>query len=91
MQQDPGVSSVFTYSTARTLGIGAAFTWDSLSILLVGSGNTTPVAKKVAPGGPAGEDPGKKVRVSGRKAPRKRRAAKARQTEAGTFFFFFLI
>lgn len=78
MQQDPGASSVSTCFTARTLGIGAAFTWDSLSILLVGSGNTTPVAKKVAPGGPAGEDHGKTVWVSGRKAPRRRRAAKAK-------------
>ncbi|EDM17415.1 GIY-YIG domain containing 2, isoform CRA_a [Rattus norvegicus] len=58
MQQDRGASSESTCSTVRTLGIGAVFTWDSLSILLVGSGNTTRVAKKVAPGGPAGEDPG---------------------------------
>lgn len=58
MQQDRGAFSVSTCSTARTLGIGAAFTWDSLSILLVGSGNTTRVAKKVALGGQAGEDLG---------------------------------
>lgn len=79
MQQDRGASSESTCSTVRTLGIGAVFTWDSLSILLVGSGNTTRVAKKVAPGGPAGEDPGKKKPlVSNRKAPRRRRAARAK-------------
>lgn len=77
MQQDPGASSVFTCSTARTLGIGAAFTWDSLSILLVGSCNTTPVAKKVAPGGPAGEDLGKKAR-----------AAKSKDYQRRDWFFF---
>jgi hypothetical protein len=50
---------VSTCSTARTLGIGAASTWGSRSILLVESGNTTAVAKKAGPGGPAEEDPGK--------------------------------
>lgn len=79
MQQDPGASSVSTCSTARTLGIGAAFTLDSLSIPLVGSGNTTRVARKVEHGGPAGEDPGKKTPVSGRKALRRRRAARAKE------------
>lgn len=67
MRQDQGASSVSTCSTARTLGIEVAFTWDSLSILLVGSGNIMRVAKKVAPGGPAGEDLGKKALVSGRR------------------------
>lgn len=75
LQRGRGASSGSTCSTARTLGIGAAFTWDSLSILPVGSGSTTPVAKKVAPGGPAGEDPGKRALVSCRKARDRRRTA----------------